>query len=81
MFKKVTYINLEIPMNKDTLKGQWQQLKGKVKQKWGELTDDDFSKLDGSHDELLGKIRERYGYDKERAEKELKSFYKENDLE
>lgn len=68
-------------MNKDTLKGQWQQLKGKVKQKWGELTDDDFSKLDGSHDELLGKIRERYGYDKERAEKELKSFYKENDLE
>lgn len=68
-------------MNKDTLKGQWQQMKGSVKRAWGKLTDDDIAQINGSIEKLSGKLRERYGYDKERVQKEMDKFSKENDLE
>lgn len=58
-------------MNADQIKGNWKQLKGKVKQQWGKLTDDDLTYIDGQRDQLLGKLQERYGYSKEQAEKEL----------
>ncbi|MCC3702382.1 CsbD family protein [Rouxiella badensis] len=61
-------------MNKDQADGNWKQFKGKVKEKWGKLTDDDLTVVEGKRDQLVGKIQERYGYQKEQAEKEVKSW-------
>ena len=61
-------------MNWDTVKGQWKQLKGKVRNKWGKLTDDDLDVIAGKKDQLAGKLQERYGYEKAQAEKELDEF-------
>jgi uncharacterized protein YjbJ (UPF0337 family) len=58
-------------MNKDEIGGNWKQLKGKAKEKWGKLTDDDMTVIEGKRDQLVGKIQERYGYAKEQAEKEV----------
>ena len=63
-------------MNRDIVAGKWQQLRGKVKEQWGKLTDDDLIQASGSFDKLTGAIRERYGYTRERAEEELERFYK-----
>ena len=63
-------------MNRDIVAGKWQQLRGKVKEQWGKLTDDDLTQADGKFDKLAGSIRERYGYTRERAEDELERFYK-----
>jgi uncharacterized protein YjbJ (UPF0337 family) len=54
-------------MNEDILKGQWKQLVGKARQKWGKLTDDDLSTIKGDRDVLLGKIQERYGRTRDEA--------------
>jgi uncharacterized protein YjbJ (UPF0337 family) len=61
-------------MNWDTLKGNWKQFSGKVKEKWGKLTDDDLTTVAGKRDQLLGKLQERYGYGKDQAERELDEF-------
>jgi uncharacterized protein YjbJ (UPF0337 family) len=61
-------------MNADILRGKWNQIKGKAKQKWGKLTDDDLDKVDGSRDELVGVIQERYGKSRDAAEKEVDSW-------
>ncbi len=61
-------------MSWDKLKGNWQQLKGEVKTKWGKLTDDDMTYISGQRDKLCGKLREHYGYEKERAEQEIEDF-------
>lgn len=58
-------------MNNDILQGNWKQLKGQVKEWWGDLTDDDLTKIDGKRDKLVGALQERYGYTKERAEQEV----------
>ena len=58
-------------MNKDQADGNWKQLKGKVKEQWGKLTDDDLTVVEVKRDQLVGKIQERYGYQKDQAEKEL----------
>lgn len=63
-------------MNKEIFKGQWKQLKGKAKEQWGKLTDDDLDKIDGRRDYLAGKIQEKYGKSKEEAEKEVDDFCK-----
>lgn len=63
-------------MNKDTLEGKWHEIKGKIKTKWGKLTDDDIAQVNGKREELLGKIQKRYGYAKDKAEEELSSFEK-----
>jgi len=54
--------------------GNWKELKGKLKQQWGKLTDDDFTVLEGSADELSGRIQKRYGIAREEAEKQIKTF-------
>ena len=59
-------------MNKDQAAGGWKELKGKIKQQWGKLTDDDLTVLEGSADELSGRIQKRYGIAKEEAEKQIK---------
>jgi uncharacterized protein YjbJ (UPF0337 family) len=61
-------------MNWESIKGQWKQFQGKVKEKWGKLTDDDLTTMAGKKDQLLGKLQERYGYEKDQAEKELDEF-------
>ena len=63
-------------MNMDVLKGDWKALQGKVKEKWGKLTDDDMTVIAGKRDQLQGKLQERYGYAKEEAQKELDDFCK-----
>lgn len=65
-------------MNSDTLKGQWNQVKGKVKQQWGQLTDDDLLTIEGNRDQLIGTLQERYGKTRDVAEKEVKDFYSTN---
>jgi uncharacterized protein YjbJ (UPF0337 family) len=64
-------------MNSDTIAGNWKQLKGKVKEKWGKLTDDDLTTIEGKKDQLVGKLQERYGYVKEKAQKEADEFYRD----
>jgi uncharacterized protein YjbJ (UPF0337 family) len=61
-------------MNKDKAAGQWKQLKGKVKEQWGKLTDDDLMVLEGDQDQLAGRIQERYGIAKEEAERQVRDF-------
>lgn len=63
-------------MNKDHLEGEWKILKGKIKEKWGQLTDDDLAQLKGKKDQLVGKIQQKYGIAKEEAEKQLAELEK-----
>jgi uncharacterized protein YjbJ (UPF0337 family) len=65
-------------MNKDTLEGQWKQLAGKAKIAWGDLTDDDLAKVEGSAERLAGLVQERYGRTREEAEREVKEFFDKN---
>ncbi|MFU5079482.1 CsbD family protein [Pseudomonas aeruginosa] len=57
-------------MNSDVIKGKWKQLTGKIKERWGDLTDDDLQAADGHAEYLVGKLQER----KERAEQEVRDF-------
>ena len=66
-------------MNKDEVSGNWKQFKGKVKEQWGKLTDDDMTVIEGKRDQLVGKVQGRYGYAKDQAEKEVKDWEKRND--
>ncbi len=61
-------------MNEDILKGKWHEVRGSVKKKWGKLTDDDLMAISGQTEKLLGLLQTRYGYAKEKAEEEYKSF-------
>jgi uncharacterized protein YjbJ (UPF0337 family) len=61
-------------MNEDKLKGQWKQVAGKVKEKWGKLTDDDLKVAEGNSEYLAGKIQERYGIARDEARKQVKEF-------
>lgn len=61
-------------MNRDTFKGQWMQLKGKVRQQWGKLTDDEVDQMQGNAEMLIGKIQERYGYERAQAEREVERW-------
>jgi uncharacterized protein YjbJ (UPF0337 family) len=66
-------------MNKDIIKGKWKEIKGKAKQKWGKLTDDELDQMEGSYDELEGAIQKHYGYQKEQVKKEIDTFIDDND--
>jgi len=61
-------------MNWDTLQGQWKQIKGQVKEKWGKLTNDDLDVIDGKKDQMVGLLQKKYGYAKDQAERELEEF-------
>lgn len=61
-------------MNEDRIKGQWKQLAGKLKAKWGKLTDDDLRVAEGNSEYLAGRIQERYGVAKDEAVKQVKDF-------
>ena len=61
-------------MNEDILKGQWTQLKGRVREKWGKLTDDDLNQIQGRGEQLVGKIQERYGVAREEARRQFDAW-------
>ena len=58
-------------MNWEQIRGQWRQLKGAIKAKWGKLTDDDLDVIAGQQEQLIGKIQERYGIAKEEAHRQV----------
>jgi uncharacterized protein YjbJ (UPF0337 family) len=62
-------------MNEDILMGKWKQLKGKIKEQWGELTDDEIDKLEGRKDLLVGKLQERYGMSKDEASRQADNWW------
>jgi uncharacterized protein YjbJ (UPF0337 family) len=61
-------------MNTDTLNGKWKELKGAAKVRWGRLTDNDLEIVDGQHDQLVGKVQQRYGIAREEAEKQVNEW-------
>lgn len=63
-------------MNSTTMGGNWKELKGKIKEKWGKLTDDDLKVVEGKQEQLAGILQQRYGYAKEQAKKDVDDFYR-----
>jgi len=68
-------------MNEDTLKGQWNQLKGKAREKWGNLTNDDLNVIQGQSERLVGLIQQRYGIARDEAERQVKDWIKNTKTE
>ena len=64
----------ENAMNWDRVEGNWKQVTGKVKEKWGKLTDDDLTVINGKQDQLVGRVQERYGIAKDEAERQVKEW-------
>ncbi len=61
-------------MNEDMVQGKWNELKGEAKKKWGKLTDNDLMIQSGHKEKIVGTLQTKYGYSKEKAEEEYKSF-------
>jgi uncharacterized protein YjbJ (UPF0337 family) len=64
-------------MNQDILSGKWKQMRGQVKQWWGKLTDDDLDRVDGAMDKLAGALQERYGWEREEVDREIKKHFEQ----
>lgn len=64
----------------DEMKGKWKQQVGAAKIMWGKLTDDELLKLEGHQDRLTGLVQERYAVSRDEADRQVKSFFKENTL-
>ena len=65
----------EMEMDWNRVEGNWKQVKGKIKEKWGNLTDDDLTAINGKRDQLEGKIQERYGIAKDQVRKDVDDWY------
>ena len=61
-------------MNENELKGNWQNMKGKLREQWGKLTDQDMEVIAGKRDQLVGKLREYYGHAQGESERLVKEF-------
>ncbi|MCF8059919.1 MAG: CsbD family protein [Bacteriovoracaceae bacterium] len=59
-------------MDKNIIKGNWKQAKGKIKQFWGELTDNEIDEVKGNIDDLVGILQKKYGYTRDKAKKEVR---------
>lgn len=59
-------------MNRNITEGKWKLMRGQIKATWGKLTDDDLEKIAGNYEKFIGLLQERYGYNRERAEEEVK---------
>ena len=71
---------MDVTLNKDIMVGKWEQIKSRVKQRWGRINDDQLNRISGNYDELAGLIRERYGYTHEKARKDVDEFIQRLDL-
>jgi uncharacterized protein YjbJ (UPF0337 family) len=67
-------IDGDILMNWDRIEGNWKQMKGAVKEKWGKLTDDHFDQIGGKRDKLVGSIQEAYGCSRDEADAQVKNW-------
>ena len=68
-------------MNEDTLKGEWTQLKGKVREQWGKLTNDDLDQIQGRAEQLVGRIQERYGVARDEAKRQVETWRATDDID
>jgi uncharacterized protein YjbJ (UPF0337 family) len=68
-------------MNEDTFKGQWMQLKGKIREQWGKLTDDDLDQIQGRSEQLIGKLQNRYGIARDEAERQFNAWMQGSGVE
>ena len=66
-------------MNWDRIQGSWKQWKGRVKEQWGQLTDDEIEVIAGQRDQLSGKLQERYGLSQEQAEHQMSDWQKRHE--
>lgn len=66
-------------MNNDIIKGNWKEIKGKLKQQWGKLTDAEITQMKGTYEELEGSLQKNYGYQKDEAKQAIDTFLKDND--
>ncbi|RDW13910.1 CsbD family protein [Paracoccus thiocyanatus] len=64
-------------MNWDIIEGKWNQLKGSVKENWGDLTDDELTEVGGKRDKLAGKLQEKYGWTKEQVDEQIDGFFRD----
>ena len=64
----------EMNMNRDTIAGDWKQVKGKIKAKWGKLTDDEIDQAEGNYEVLCGRIQKAYGLSREEVERDLNTL-------
>jgi uncharacterized protein YjbJ (UPF0337 family) len=67
-------------MNEPWLKGKWNEYRGKVREQWGDLTDDDLDRVKGQREQLVGRIQQRYGKARDEAERELAAWESRNGL-
>jgi uncharacterized protein YjbJ (UPF0337 family) len=67
-------------MNEDIFKGQWKQLRGEIRTRWNQLTDDDLDAIAGERERLEGKLQERYGWEKERVRTELNNWMRDRGM-
>ncbi|HSL47894.1 MAG TPA: CsbD family protein [Candidatus Deferrimicrobiaceae bacterium] len=68
-------------MNKDILAGKWKEMKGRVKEQWGKITDDELDRAEGRAEQMVGLLQQRYGYTREKAEEEYDRFLSDQELE
>jgi uncharacterized protein YjbJ (UPF0337 family) len=67
---------MEAQMDWDRISGNWKQFTGRIREKWGKLTDDDLTAINGRRDQLEGKLQERYGYAKDQVRKDVDDWLK-----
>jgi uncharacterized protein YjbJ (UPF0337 family) len=68
-------------MNEVTFKGQWMQLKGKIREQWGKLTDDDVDQIQGRSEQLIGKLQNRYGIARDEAQRQFDAWMQTSRVE
>jgi uncharacterized protein YjbJ (UPF0337 family) len=64
-------------MNRDILEGKWRELRGQIKAKWGQITDDELDEIGGNYDVLVGRIQQKYGHTREEVERDLDNIVTE----
>jgi uncharacterized protein YjbJ (UPF0337 family) len=67
-------------MNTDILEGKWKQLRGEIRETWGELTDDELDQIAGKRDKLAGRLQEKYGWSKDEAERQIDDFVRKYEI-
>jgi uncharacterized protein YjbJ (UPF0337 family) len=65
-------------MNSDQMEGKWKQMKGSIKSRWGNLTDDDLTVIEGQKDQLVGRVQERYGIARDEAQRQVDEWNRAN---
>jgi uncharacterized protein YjbJ (UPF0337 family) len=66
--------NMEFVMNWDRIEGNWKQFKGKAREQWGKLTDDEIDQMQGQREQLVGRVQERYGIARDEAERQVNDW-------